>query len=265
MSIDAAPARKRVVERIRDLLPRVEYRRIVEACDLEAIFRLRHDAYLREGAIERREDGKLQDPFDAAPNCYQFGVYVDGELASSLRIHVLSVLHASSPASEAFSDYLAEELTAGKTVIDPNRFAVDFASSRLFPELPFLTLRLAYMAAVHFEADVVTATVRREHQAFYRRELLMAPRCPPRAYPTLTKELGLMTIDFARDGADVVRRRPYYDSTQLERESLFARLLPAEGFWTTRRRAESGEVGRSLSRPSQAAASVRRCSEGRAA
>lgn len=266
MSFDGAPTRKRVAERIRDLLPRVEYRRIVEGCDLEAIFRLRHDAYLREGAIEPREDGKLQDRFDDAPNAHQFGVYVDGELASSIRIHVLSVLYASSPASEAFPDCLGEELAAGKTVIDPNRFAVDFRSSRLFPELPFLTLRLAYMAAVHFEADVVTATVRREHQAFYRRELLMHPRCAPRPYPTLTKELGLMTINFARDGADVVRRRPIYNSTLIERESLFARLLPAEGSCSPRRRgAFGGAVGRSLSRLSEAAPNVRRLSEGQAA
>jgi hypothetical protein len=78
------------------------------------------------------------------------------------------------------------------------------------------------MAAQHFNADLVTATVRKEHQAFYRRELLMHPVCPPRPYPTLTKLIGLMMIDFKATGADILKRRPFYDSQPHERAPLFA-------------------------------------------
>ena len=45
-----------------------------------------------------------------------------------------------------------------------------------------MTLRLAYVACKHFRADIGTATVRKEHQAFYRRVFLHKTLCPPRRY-----------------------------------------------------------------------------------
>jgi hypothetical protein len=79
------------------------------------------------------------------------------------------------------------------------------------------------MAAEHFRADFVSATVRKEHQAFYKRELHLAVVCPARPYPTLVKPLGLMLVDYKKEGGNVLRRRPFYESSARERAHIFGR------------------------------------------
>jgi hypothetical protein len=84
--VDQSPSR--FSERVLRLLERVEYRLAETPEDKDAIFRMRYDAYLREGAIEPRASGRFSDPFDEAWNVRIIGMFVDGELASSIRIHV---------------------------------------------------------------------------------------------------------------------------------------------------------------------------------
>jgi hypothetical protein len=214
--------RRPVSERIGELRDKVEYRRAVTEQDHEAIFRLRYDACRRIAAIDPSDGQRFDDSFDRLPNVHQLGVYIEDRLAASLRIHVLSQETPWSPALDNFPDVLEPELASNKRIVDPNRLMSDFDASRRYPELPYVTLRLAYMAAVHFEADLVTASVRREHEAFYRREMLMRPACPPRPYGTVNKLIGLMVIDFPRDGHAIEERRPFYKSQASEREHLFA-------------------------------------------
>ena len=208
-----------------ELLDRVDYRLAETDADKETIYRLRYRAYLHEGAIEPRSIHRLADRFDDAPNSWTFGIYVDGELASSLRISVASPDNPDTPAVEAFGDLLLPELAAGKTIVDPNRFVADPLNRTKFPELPYLTLRLAYVACSYFNADIGTATVRAEHQAFYRRVFLHKPLCLPRPYPTLTKPLSLMAVDFPAMREKVFARYPYFQSTFFERRMLFERQM----------------------------------------
>ena len=46
-----------------------------------------------------------------------------------------------------------------------------------------MTVRLAYVAASYFNADIGLATVRAEHQAFYRRVFLQQPLRAARCIP----------------------------------------------------------------------------------
>lgn len=215
-----------------ELLSRVEYRRARTEAEKEAIYRLRYRAYLHEGAIAPNDDGRLTDRFDDAPNSWIFGVFVDGQLASSLRISVATPAMPDTPAVEAFPDLLLPELALGKTIVDPNRFVADPLRGVKFPALPYATLRLAYVACAHFNADIGTATVRREHQAFYRRVFLHQPLCEPRPYPTLTKPLSLMSVHYPSMRGRVFARYPMFRSTQIERTQLFetegVSLAPAE-------------------------------------
>ncbi len=77
-------------ERLRHLVDTVHCKRIDSPEDQEAVYRLRHDAYVREGNIQPNASGLLHDDFDEAPNTWTFGFYIDGELASSIRINVAS-------------------------------------------------------------------------------------------------------------------------------------------------------------------------------
>ncbi|MBV8851024.1 MAG: hypothetical protein JOZ16_15725 [Methylobacteriaceae bacterium] len=241
MSI-ASNAGESLSERVERLLERVEYRRAETSQDIETALRLRYDAYLREGAIIPNAEKKLFDNFDGLKNSHTFSVYIDGVLASSFRIHLLTPEHRTSPAMEAFPDFFEPALDAGHTFIDGNRFVANYDVARFFPELPFLTIRVPYMAAAYFNTDYISATVRAEHQAFYRRWFGLRVACPPRPYPTLTKPISLMLLDYKNGGKEnILRKHPYFRSSPAERQRLFA--PDTYGSASMVRRPASGERG----------------------
>ena len=210
-------------EHLIDLLDQIDYRLAETQVEKEEIYNLRYRAYLNEGAIEPRFDQRLTDRFDELPNSWIFGIYLGGELTSSVRISVASPDNADTPAVDAFPDLLEPELAKGKVIVDPNRFVADPVRRTKYPQLPYITLRLAYVACAHFNADIGTATVRKEHQAFYRRVFLHQPLCLPRPYPSLTKPLCLMAVDYPKLREKVFQRYPLFRSSALERQMLFKR------------------------------------------
>jgi hypothetical protein len=103
------------------------------------------------------------------------------------------------------------------------QFVIDRSASRRYPELCYVTTRLAVLAAEYFSTDLLLATVRAEHQAFYRRVFGHRLVCEPRHYPSLTKPICLMALDYALARERVVQRQPFFRSTVFERRMLFAR------------------------------------------
>lgn len=200
------------------LLPRVEYHRATDAAALEQIYQLRYRAYLREGTIEPHLGRRLWDRFDESSNSSIFGIHIDGELAGSIRVHEVSVASPVSMSLEVFPEQLEPEVERGKTIIDPTRFVAEPNVSQRYPELPYLTLRVLFKAALDADADIATAPVRPEHQAFYRRVLQYRPVCAPRTFPPLTKPLGLMMADFRAEKAGVLARYPFFASEAGRRE-----------------------------------------------
>ena len=118
-------------------------------------------------------------------------------------------------------------LDAGQTLIDPTRFVVDAQAAKDFPDLPFLTLRVACMASEYFEADHCLATVRKEHAAFYRRVFKSKQLCDPRPYPTLTQPICLLRADVGTIRDELMDRYPVFLSTYTERRMLFDHERPA--------------------------------------
>ena len=224
LSVAASPGPSRnLADRVHGLLERVDYRLAETTEEREEIFRLRYHAYLREGAIPPNAEARFADPLDDSRNAWIFGVYVDGELASSIRLHVATRQHPDLPALNVFSDLLTPEIAAGKTIIDPTRFVADRVASRRFPELCYVTTRLAWLASEFFSTNLLLATVRAEHQAFYRRVFGHRLICDPRHYPSLAKPISLMALDFPLSRERVVQRYPFFRSTFFERRMLFAR------------------------------------------
>jgi hypothetical protein len=126
------------------------------------------------------------------------------------------------PALNVFSDLLSPEISAGKTIIDPTRFVADRAASKRFPELCYVTTRLAWLASEFFQTSLLLATVRAEHQAFYRRVFGHRLVCEPRDYPSLAKPISLMALDYSLARERVPQRHPFFRSTFFERRMLFA-------------------------------------------
>jgi len=218
----AVPGRS-LSDRVLGLLERVDYRRADTHEDREAIFRLRYAAYMREGAIPSSPSERFCDALDDTDNAWIFGLYIEGELASSIRMHVATRQSPVLPALNVFSDLLSPEIAAGKTIVDPTRFVVDRVASRRYPELCYVTTRLAWLASEFFNTNLLLATVRAEHQAFYRRVFGHRLVCEPRHYPSLTKPICLMALDYALARERVVQRQPFFRSTVFERRMLFAR------------------------------------------
>ncbi|MGO9007783.1 MAG: N-acyl amino acid synthase FeeM domain-containing protein [Beijerinckiaceae bacterium] len=208
--------------RVIEFVERVTYRRAETAADLDAIRHLRYAAYLKEGAIEVREDERLVDEFDDLGKVANIGLYYDDKLISALRIHFLEELSDVSPATHVFPEVLGPYLAAGNRIIDPSRLVTDYGFSRAFPELPYAALRLSVMASEYHRADFAVATLRAEHQAAYRRAFFATPVCPPRDYPLLSKKIGLMLVNYKVDRARIYKRGPYFASTAEERSAIFA-------------------------------------------
>ncbi len=211
----AAEAIAIVPERRADPLEHIDYRRADTPEEKDSIYRLRYRAYLREGAILPSEAERVTDRYDDLPNNFTFGIYVHGELCSSIRISVLTSEWRGSPSSEMFSDLLHPELDQGRVIIDPTRFVADPEKARRFPELPYVTVRLGYVACAHFNADIGLANVRPEHRAFYRKVFLQEPWGEPRLYPGLIKPVGLMAAQYPKIRERVFRRFPYMRSSAL--------------------------------------------------
>jgi N-acyl-L-homoserine lactone synthetase len=215
--------KSRPIDRGIELLDRIDYRLAETEIDRDAIYRLRYAAYLNEGAIEPNSERRVTDRFDNLSNSWVFGVYHEGELTSSIRISVATPEHPETPSMDVFPDLLKPQLARGKVLVDPTRFVADPSRAKRFPELPYMTLRLAYVACSYFNADFGLASVRTEHQAFYRKVFLHQPLSQPREYPGLTKPICLMAVDYPSMRDKVFARYPYLRSSYFERRKLFER------------------------------------------
>lgn len=206
-----------------DLLERVEYRPATYAEDLEDIYRLRYEAYRREGFIEENSEHLCIDALDDTPNCYRHGVYLDGRLVSSLRIHVVTAEHRQSAGMLVYPDILDPLLDRGMVLIDPSRFTTDYEISIEYPALSYLTLRIALMASVHFNADYALHVVRPEHGPFYQRIFYSKPLAERRSYPGLAFPVQLLATETKVTIPQICRRHPFFMSTAAERRMMFDR------------------------------------------
>lgn len=216
------PPVSRFAGTLMDILDRVGYSR-VDKDDIEnPVYRLRYEAYRREESVPFNDAGVVVDDLDGAPNCMAFGVHIDGELVSSIRLHHLSAQHPMSPSMKVCPDVLGPLLDKGETFIDPSRFTADYEASLAYPALPFLTLRLAVMASVHFEASCCLALVRPEHTAFYRRVFGSEKMSDVRSYPGLAFPVALFGAYVATKLPATLQRYPFFRSTEEERRRLFS-------------------------------------------
>ena len=173
----------RFADRVLRLLERVEYRRADSPADKAAIYRLRHDAYMRAGTVEPRPTGMFHDAMDEKDNAWLIGLFIDGDLAGALRLHISASVLAPLPEFTSFSDLIEPCLAAGQTLIDGSRFVSKLEFSQRYSEIPYLTIRPTLLAAQFFAADYGIAGCLAEHQAFYRRIYGAVTWSAPRPYP----------------------------------------------------------------------------------
>jgi N-acyl amino acid synthase FeeM len=201
----------------------VDYRLIDEPTEKEKIYRLRYSAYIREDAVLPNVNQWITDEYDDLPNTWIFGVYMGGELVSSIRITVATPDEPSSPSADRFSDLIGPELAEGKTIVDPTMFVADSERANRDPELAYLTLRLSYVACEYFDADLHLATVRSKDLAFYQTVFLQQPMGSSRLFPEFVKPMHLLAADFPAVKQTLLQQYPYFRSSLLEQTILFDR------------------------------------------
>ncbi len=213
----------RFADRIMQLLERIEYRRADSPADKAAIYRLRHDAYMRAGTIEPRPSGLFHDPLDECPNVWIIGIYIDGDLASSIRLHISASPSAPLPAMGAFSDIVEPHLRAGRVIIDSTRHVTKTEYALGSPIMPYLTVRATALAQDFFDADYSVVACLVEHQAFFRRMFGCVPWSQPRKYPILNRPMAFLGYDCRERRPAIYARYPFSRSTEDERARLFWR------------------------------------------
>lgn len=211
------------------MLERTEYRRCESGEDLESIYGLRYAAYRLNDLVPENPSRMVTDEFDNLPNCHRFGVYVDGQLASTIRLHVVTAQTPHSPSTSVYPDILLPRLRAGERFIDPSRFAADPEASRLYPQLPYLTLRLAGMACFHFDAPYCISMIREDHAAFYKRVYRSRPIGEARAYGGVINCSALLyQADVLAIQNETFARFPFFWSSKVEQRLMFGRTARGE-------------------------------------
>jgi hypothetical protein len=217
------------LKRIAAILGRVELRRALSKADEELIYRLRYMAQVRAEGPDRTADGRLvADGYDGSINYYNMMMFFDGEFVSTFRIDAAFGKNAISPSLALFGDVLAPLLRQGRVVLNLNRIAVAPNCALALPELPYLVIRAAWLAAEHFEADILTMTCGAEDQATYARmfgfEALGSPRSPSPSGPVI----ACIALDCRANRRRLESRYPFFRSREAELLSVFGRLAPVE-------------------------------------
>lgn len=208
-------------EKVAEVLKSVTYRVARTERDRDAIFGLRYRGYLLDGDIGPNPHERFRDDWDEADNATVMGMYFGDRLASTVRFHMNTSLAARTPAMDTFGDVLAPYLNSGALIIDPTRFVIEPDFAHTGPDLPFLTLRMISMAAEHFAASHVLATVRAEHVVMYRRVIGHKPISDARTYPMLARKIVCMIADIETLRATAYGRHPFLQSTPEERVAIF--------------------------------------------
>ena len=225
MSVVVAQESSKRVERLARFSEKVSFRRAEGPADREAVYQLRYQAYRRQNLLDDDIERRLFDEkYDNAPNGCSVMMFIDEDLASTVRVHVGSKPGAILPSLAVFPDAIIPHLQAGELIVDPTRLAADHEMSRTYPELPYFAMRPAWMAAQYFNADYVLATTVETHAAFYRRTFGYQLWCGPRSYPAVTVKIICMAASFAAGRAAVEARYPIFRLADAECGRLFGAL-----------------------------------------
>lgn len=203
------------------LLERIEYRRCESGEDIEAVRRLRYDSFVSSGLLGEGAEKSYDDGLDGAGDVYIFGVYFDEVLTSTLRIHHLTAETPIGPAMRMFPEKMAPYLERGESFVQPSLFASTADASSLALAMPYLTMRLTFVAESYFKSTKCVGVIRSEHAAFYHRIFEAEQVGEFTTFPYYGRKLGLFMADRATSYDRVGRRYPFLLSTPLEQRLLF--------------------------------------------
>jgi hypothetical protein len=237
---DVLAARKnaRAFSGVFDLLNRIEYRRIESSEEKEDVLRFRYNCYRSSGYIDENPDRICTDSFDSAPNVTTFGVYEEGRLLSSIRVHYVDKENTASPGVLCYPELLNPMLERGVRFIDSSRFTIDQDVRAIQGSLHFITLRLPILACVYHDVDYSLSVIRPAHGAFYKRFFSFDTWSDVRDYPGLYFQIQLYAGHIASVSKPTLKKLPFMASMESERKLLFSREESRKACFVARPTAE---------------------------
>lgn len=215
---------------ILDLLSGVEFRRMEDVEDREAVLHMRHKGYQHSFPVDQQWQG-FTDKFDEVQNTMSFGVFVAGRLASTIRLSVVNSEMREAQAVAMYGAHLNPLLDQGQIMLDVTRLVVDPKLAEQIPELPYLTFRIVAMACEHYQVDDTISALRIKHVPFYKR--FFGGRVVGDAvyYPPLRSDFNLVVFPLNAITEDLSQKFTSWQSTYLERRQLFgpAHSIPGIG------------------------------------
>ena len=214
-------------ERIADILPALEYRRMDEFEDREAVMRMRHEGYAQSFSVPKGWTG-FTDRYDQCANTHTFGIFAGDKLASTIRLGIVTPQARDSHAVDLYPDLLGSMLDRDAVLIDISRLVVDTQCAVQIPELPYVTFRAAAIACRHYSPFGLVSVIRVKHIPFYKRLFNGEVIGEPIYYEALDCELNLVLFTLEKILDDLCQRLPSLDSEYLERRQLFGppELIP---------------------------------------
>lgn len=204
-----------------ETLDKIEYRKITTSKEIEDVQRLRFEAYSRENNVFSDKAFLRSDRFDNEKNAEIFGLYIENRLASSLRLHRVSAESPQTPSAIYFPEFFMTRLARGDSFLEPTRFVVSEEFARRFPAMHFMTMRVCFMATVHYGVPFIMCSVRAEHGSYYKRYFGMEAEVVGKTVPTIAVPADLYVGNVAEKLPLVEKRLPFMQSTEAERRALF--------------------------------------------
>ncbi len=208
-------------ERVLSLIRSLDQREPKTDAEKDEIYRLRFVAYQQAKMVTPDIPMIFKDQYDDAANGKTLGIYLEGALAASIRVHVASKACPVAPALKVYGDLLRPMLNAGKIIVDPTRHVVKLHHAGMLPKLPYVTVRLAWTACEHYGADFVLATIPSHHKTFYRRIFGGGIETEARSYPGIAVPVVLLAWNYRQIKTEVNARYPFLKSGERERVSIF--------------------------------------------
>ncbi len=202
------------------LTKKYDYHRVVTEPDRQEIYKLRYEAYLKEGIIERNSLEILTDEFDNAGNFKLYGFYEHGLLIGSFRIHIIKTETCTSPARSVFPKEIGAYLEKGKTIVEPSRFTLKRDNNGNRERLINL-MKIPFVAAQIYQADIVAVIVRREHMKLYKRLFYGVEVAEPKPYPMALLPCGLMVSEFKKNELNILELVPEFRTASETMSELF--------------------------------------------
>jgi hypothetical protein len=206
-------------ERVSRVLRGASYRRVQSNEEIELVYAMRRAAGGSRVDMRSYETYNVSNGFDNHHDHYNIMIYLYGQFVSTLRIQVgmarsaIFSSRALSPAMPFFHD--------SNVMIGVSRFATTRENACKFPELPYLGIRAAWLAAEHVAADIILLTCGIDHQSFYSRVFGFQSLGPSLELGRTRKTTTCMTLDFPAEKRRVEEHFPMFPSTPAERQSIF--------------------------------------------